>query len=347
MIEMAMAEDGWARCQPEGSELRTAGALVQGLALVQSALPPTLAEIEEREPSIAFIGPLYDAAQTREWALVLQSQSIAYASIAFGGGWVLRVGAADHDRALHAIDLYETENEGWPPERHGDRPRHPASIAVPIAFVATVLFFLQMTGPASSGSEWFTAGRADALQLWTQPWRMVTALTLHADAQHVIGNALSGSIFGWMVSRRIGPGGALLGIVVAGALGNFFNALYYLPQGHRSIGASTAVFAAIGILAAAQMVIDWGRRKGRKRVRKMDIVAPAVGGLTLLGTLGAGGANTDVYAHLFGFLSGVLVGLGAAVYVRRYGARTSRLMQAAGIAAAAGIVCGSWALALV
>jgi membrane associated rhomboid family serine protease len=333
MIEMTMSDEGWARCQPEP-------------AIVRQTPTDVIDELEQREPSVAYIGPIDDRNQAREWALVLQSQSIGFVLAPLAGAYVLSVAAADHARALAVIDLYETENEDWPPDRHADRPRHPTSIAVPLAFVANVLFFLQATGPASAASEWFSRGRADALALWSEPWRMVTALTLHADAQHVIGNALSGGIFGAMVSRRIGPGGALFAIVLAGGLGNFMNALYHLPEGHRSIGASTAVFAAIGILAAVQTVIDWGRRERRPRFRRMDVVAPLVGGATLLGTLGAGGESTDIYAHLFGFVAGLLVGVVAALYVRRFGDRPSRGFQAAGYAAAAGLVVGAWALAL-
>ena len=108
--------------------------------------------------------------------------------------------------------------------------------------------FLYATGPAAGGSMWFSHGRADALRLFSEPWRMITALTLHADGQHVIGNAISGSIFGTMVARRIGPGGALFAILLSGIIGNTLNALHHLPDGHYSIGASTAVFGAVGML---------------------------------------------------------------------------------------------------
>ena len=36
---------------------------------------------------------------------------------------------------------------------------------------------------------------------------LTTALTLHADAVHVLGNAISGAVFGSAVNRRLGPGG--------------------------------------------------------------------------------------------------------------------------------------------
>lgn len=301
--------------------------------------------VEEQPPTT--IGPLYERGQAREWALVLQSQGISFMLLPHDGGFFLRVNPEDHDRAVAMIELYEEENENWPPPRYGDKPRHESSLVLPLTFVALGIFYLYATGPAARGSMWFTHGRADALRLFSEPWRMVTALTLHADAEHIIGNAISGSIFGMMVSRRIGPGGALLSVVVAGALGNTINALYHYPEGHLSIGASTAVFAAVGILAAVQTIIDWGKRKERHRYGLVDMAAPVIGGLTLLGMLGAGKGNTDVWAHGYGFVAGVAVGTVVALGVRRLASKPSPLTQAAAIAATLGVVMGAWALALV
>ncbi|MBW2454660.1 MAG: rhomboid family intramembrane serine protease [Deltaproteobacteria bacterium] len=259
-------------------------------------------------------------------------------------GWVLRISSDDYDQAIDAIDIYEEENVNWPPERNKDRPRHGSSPLVLMALFAMALFFFYVTGPVSRGGSWFTHGRADALLLATEPWRMITALTLHADAQHVLGNVISGSIFGAMLSRRIGPGGALFAMLLAGALGNAANALYHLPDGHRSIGASTAIFGAVGLLAAVQLVLDFGQRKKRDRYGVVDFLAPVVGGLALLGALGSG-RHSDLGAHGFGFLSGVVLGLGAAWVIRRQDARPSTTLQVVAALSAFAIIGGSWALA--
>lgn len=314
-------------------------------------------------PQLSMIGPLTERRQAREWALVLQSQHIGFVlnyappqrdevgAVIKPGGWVLTVAPGEYERAVAAIDQYETENVDWPPIEVRDRPRHEASLVLPIFFAVLALFFFYVTGPSSRGSLWFTHGRADALLLSSEPWRMVTALTLHADAQHILGNALSGSIFGLMVSRRIGGGGALLAIVVAGGLGNTFNALHHLPGGHRSIGASTAVFAAVGILAAVQTAITLRRRErggaqGWLRFKAIDIVAPIIGGLALLGSLGAGGGNTDVWAHGYGFLAGVGIGALMGVVVRRQGSKPNRVIQGLAASAAGLMLIGAWVLAV-
>ncbi|MEM6787672.1 MAG: rhomboid family intramembrane serine protease [Myxococcota bacterium] len=354
-----------------------------------SAPPSSPVAVDRQRPTVLFIGPVANRRTAREWALVLQSQGIAVTTrpswsldadpqaplsstrldaepyrrdpaTPRASGMMLEVRADDYPRALRSIELYERENENWPPPPERDPYRlHPASALLPLVFLAAALFFVAVTGPVAGGSAWFSLGRADASRLATEPWRMITALTLHADGSHIVGNAVSGSIFGTMLSRRIGPGAALLGFVLAGALGNALNAFHHLASGHLSIGASTAVFGAIGILAGIETMLVVARRQRRaqsgtqdaeviaRRRRYLDVVAPIVGGLTLLGTLGAGGGNTDVWAHGYGFLAGAGLGLATGVWLRRNPARPpSPARQLLASSVAVGMIVGAWALAL-
>ena len=98
-----------------------------------------------------------------------------------------------------------------------------------------------------------------------------------------------------------GSGVGWLMILASGIFGNLMNALAY-ETGHMSVGASTAVFGAVGILCAFQAVNAARTGKGWKRT------ALVFGsGLALLAFLGTS-ARSDVGAHLFGFLCGVLMG---------------------------------------
>ena len=305
-------------------------------------------EPEEIEEDI--IGPVPTRRKAREWGLVLQSMGVGFDLRYRGDGWVLQISPAQRARALKALEEYEQENANWPPPQTKDRPRHAPSAVVPIAFAALAAFFAFTTGPAASGSIWFHRGTADAQQLLTEPWRMVTALTLHADAKHILGNLISGGIFGAALSRRLGPGVALFAMLVAGLAGNAANAVYHYAQGHYSIGASTAVFGAVGVLAMVQFVMDRDRPKHRKR-RVVEIFGPIIGGLALLGALGSGGGvqggKTDLWAHLFGFLAGALVGLAAGwLERRRKGRPTSFWRQVALGSSAVAVVIGCWQLAL-
>jgi membrane associated rhomboid family serine protease len=200
--------------------------------------------------------------------------------------------------------------------------------------------FFAVTGPAAAGSGWFSHGTASSDRiLHGELWRAVTALTLHADTLHVVGNALSGSIFLAAVNRRLGDGRGPLLVLIAGTAGNLLNALWY-QTGHLSIGASTAVFSAVGILAASQLSLD----RGQAQRGWLERAAPVVGGLALLGTLGAS-PHSDLLAHLFGLLAGLLIGLLATWTLARR-PRSPAWVQVACAACTALMIWGSWALAL-
>jgi membrane associated rhomboid family serine protease len=277
---------------------------------------------DEALPGLVALGPVASERKARDWALVLQSMSIWHAIRRSYAGWVVLVRDQDYASAAQSIDNYEAENRDWPPRPARERTRHASSMTIPVVFALLAAFFL-VTGPVAGGSFWFDRGIAVSERvLSTQPWRAVTALTLHADAVHVLGNAISGTVFASAVQRRLGAGGAALAVLATGVAGNLANAFYHQLTGtqHASLGASTAVFGAIGLLAATQLVLDRparGAGAGNARSRWIQAAGPIVGGFALLGALGAGGERTDLGAHLFGFLAGVVLGLAVAFPLRR------------------------------
>ncbi|MES2439283.1 MAG: rhomboid family intramembrane serine protease [Verrucomicrobiota bacterium] len=138
-------------------------------------------------------------------------------------------------------------------------------------------------------------------------WRPFTALFLHADLSHLVGNLASGVVFATLVSRSVGPvlGWAL--ILGSGTLGNAIVSWLTYPEPFVSLGASTAVFAALGILSGLGVAETL---RDRARLPWLRISAPFLAGLVLLGWLGGGnGGNTDVLGHVFGFSSGLVAGM--------------------------------------
>ncbi len=294
------------------------------------------------------IGPYHHERALREAALVLSSMSIPHVAHRSSAGGMLLVHDTDYDRAREHLDRYEEENRNFPPPRAVERPRYGGWPLVAAAFAALVIFAI-VTGPVASPSgAWFQRGASVASKvLGPEPLRAVTALTLHADGAHVFGNLLSGAVFGRGVERRLGPGGAGLGILASGALGNVANAAFHALRGqeHASIGASTAVFGAVGMLAATQLVLGSTRVETPAGERHWThYAAPFVGGLALLGALGAS-PDSDVWAHGFGFLAGLLVALPFALVARKRRA-TNPFAQAAMGLAAIGTVVGSWVVAM-
>jgi rhomboid protease GluP len=139
-------------------------------------------------------------------------------------------------------------------------------------------------------------------------FRCVTALFLHTGPAHLLGNVVGLALFGTAVAANYGWGVGWLCILLAGAGGNWITALWY-QQAHISIGASTAVFAAVGLSAAMTF---WILQK--QHARSWRSWTPLAGGLALLALLGAA-PHTDLMAHLFGFVNGLSVGL---IYGYRY-----------------------------
>lgn len=311
---------------------------------------------------LTVLGPIPSRIVARDHGLVLSSMKIPHELRSIPAGWILLVRDRDYARAVAAIDRYEEENRDWPPRRDRDAPRFPISPVFAVGFLALAAFFAFFTGPvAHPHGPWFAEGRSVASQIGSEPWRAVTALTLHADGAHVMGNVVSGTVFGTAVGRRLGPGLGALAVVASGALGNAANAAYYLARGehHASIGASTAVFGAVGILAATQLValaFPAARHASAPPRRWYEWGAPVLGGLGLLGALGAS-PTSDLGAHGFGLVAGLGVGLVAAAALglaarsarkatpSRRGA-TWNLLQVTGGAAALTVLVGSWALAL-
>ena len=119
------------------------------------------------------------------------------------------------------------------------------------------------------------------------------------------------------------------------------------------------MFGAVGILAATQLValaFPAGEHRGEAPPRRWyEWAAPVLGGLGLLGALGAS-PSSDLGAHGFGLVAGLLVGLAAAGGLGAAGRLFRRrplrarsgwsVLQLASGAVALAIVVGAWGLAL-
>lgn len=278
------------------------------------------------------------AAEAEEWALVLASAAIPHAVERAGAGWMVLVPADDAARAGAALEAYDAETRRLPaplPSPIDAAPAGPAW-AVGLAVAGLLLAGFALTGPARSGSRWSEAGAAVAGRiLGDEPWRAVTALTLHVDLGHVAGNALAATVLVTAVARALGPGLGLALVLLSGALGNVLSALAHAP-GHVAVGASTATFGAIGLLAALRIV---GSRAGTMGRRPWTVLAAAVLLLAMLGT----SRGADVLAHATGLLAGGALGVATGLAVRRPPGPAGQLALGA-LAVIA--VAASWRLAL-
>ena len=270
-------------------------------------------------------------------ALVLAAVHIPYQLVDDGLSCALVVPAEFSARAVEELRLYEDEN---PPVQPKVRKRIVYQDALPgvIGYVLIVCLVAWMAGYSIFGSNWFTAGRVDGNLIRAgEWWRTITALTLHSGVRHLLGNLVFGVFFGIFAGRLLGSGVAWLAVLVSAALGNTANTLL-LESTHRSIGASTAVFATLGLLAGyvwrGQLMAQdrWSTRYG-----------PIIGGLALLMFTGTGDENTDIGAHLLGFVCGF--GTGMLLTMISKLPAPPRVQFASGAAAVA-LVALAWIVAL-
>ncbi len=235
------------------------------------------------------------------WELVLMAEGLSPRVVRTGDRMIIAVPDQQVERALAALAAYDRENS--PKPRSVDEPIGPAGFLSAVAIAAALLLFFFATVESSSTVPWFERGSADAGRIMHgEWWRALTALTLHTDIVHALSNAVGvvvffGALFGIL---GLGLGSAL--VLTAGAGGNLANAVLH-GSSYLSVGASTAVFAAVGALGGLGMV---KRHRGGRHNRSWMPMAAA---LALLAMLGSGGERVDIWAHLLGLLFGGLIGI--------------------------------------
>jgi membrane associated rhomboid family serine protease len=249
--------------------------------------------------------------QFKHWSLVLQARNIPWRSEKKGDDLQLLVPVDSFQEALQELNNYEQENRNWPPP-----PPLATSLKDNQATTIWVVFALLLFHPLShqqvslfglQNIDWLALGSADVSHIRSgQWWRTITALTLHSSPLHLLSNLIFGGILILRLCRILGSGVAFLLVVIAGTLGNSMNALVQSPT-HRSIGASTAVFGALGLLALYNLL-----RYRSSLWRRWPL--PLAAALGLLAMFGVGDENTDIGAHLFGFISGGILAMTAALW---------------------------------
>ena len=235
-------------------------------------------------------------------AFVLQAVGIASETVKTEHGYSLLVGTDAAPSAIRHLRRYDAENavvEPSPPHLK----LHSHAWFTPFVLLVVMLGVGYFAGNDTFYIDWYATGSLrSAVPQSGEWWRLITALTLHADVAHLLGNLGFGAFFGYLAARLVGSGIAWLSIVIAATLGNLLDSVF-MPIGQVSIGASTAVFATLGLVAA----FSW-RQQMSRRMRWAHRWAPLVAGISLLGLLGAGGEHVDVLAHLTGFFCGTVLG---------------------------------------
>jgi rhomboid protease GluP len=302
---------------------------------ILSPVEPSLGDEprSEQDYAVVFSG---SKSLCQEFSLVLEARGIVHELLESDRHWTLRVAPHVLLQAYDEIHRYSLERSVPRSKALVIEPFPGTSIGVSL-YVFILIVIAYCAGRQLLGADWLALGdlSGGAVHEW---WRAVTALTLHLDQEHLLGNLLFGAVAGAAAGRLLGPGVAWASVLAAAAAANYCEVLI-LPATYRAVGASTAVFAALGLLTG----MAW-RRRLSQRERLWYRWAPLIAGICLLALFGAGNAHVDVLGHALGFLFGLGIGW---VYARQDFPRnrSQRLQFMTGVGAIL-IVCAAWLVAL-
>lgn len=275
-----------------------------------------------------------------ERGLVVAAMEIPHWILREDGAFLLCVRPQHLEKAAREISAWEAERslekKDGPDFSYTEKtPKFSLWVA---GWIGATFFLIQDRAPEL----WTTIGASDSRAvLRGEWWRVFTALTLHADASHIGANLAAMLIFAGFGLAFFGGGWTWLGVVASGALGNWLNAWGHRGEGHISIGSSTAVFGALGMLVGAQIV---SQILTLRRIRLREILMPLGAGLAWLAWFGVGGRETDFTAHFCGLFAGVLLGAAGVFFpVRKW---TPRAVQIVLGVAALGVLVFAWTAAV-
>ncbi|KOR13560.1 hypothetical protein AMC75_01425 [Staphylococcus carnosus] len=129
-------------------------------------------------------------------------------------------------------------------------------------------------------------------------YRLVTSMFLHFNFEHILMNMLSLFIFGKLVEAIVGHW-KMLGIyLISGIFGNLVSLA--IDNSSISVGASGAIFGLIGSLFAMMYI---SKQYDRKSLFQL------IGVLLILTFVSLFITNVNIYAHIGGFIGGILITL--------------------------------------
>lgn len=277
-----------------------------------------------------------------DYSLVLASQGLKHWMEFDGAEWKLTIDGPEARIAQDLIELYRSENRGFrdaPPEN-----RDLDLLLSPLLFLAVPVACYFLVGLSPWANWWYSRGSADAaLILQGQWWRCLTAATLHADEMHFLSNLVSGYFILNLLHHRMRAGTVMVLATAGAALTNGLVALVSDAR-HVSIGYSSVVFCALGLLAAVETLqlanrTGKGMSQGLGSLRRLTPILSAFFVAVLVGL----GENADVKAHFYGFGIGAGLGLASHFFPKTW---KRPAWQAASVLIVYAAYAAAWVLAL-
>jgi rhomboid protease GluP len=163
-----------------------------------------------------------------------------------------------------------------------------------------IIFFLLTSLPIFPSSLLFESLSGVNLYIWQgEIWRLITPVFLHSGFSHVLFNSFSLVLFGPALERILGSGRFTAVYLITGISANIATLLIE-PVTYIHVGASGAIFGLFGMYIS--LVIY--RKNLLSRDNRQLITTIAV--ISIIMTFFQ--PNINVISHLFGLLSGFLIG---------------------------------------
>lgn len=208
---------------------------------------------------------------------------------------------SDLHKAQEQIHLWISENN-FEPSHHEEELSLPELSLAPgaILLVPTLAYFILPYEAKELG-----LNHSYLVLEKGQWWRLWTALTLHADHKHLVSNLISGYFILNLLRTRFNTSTQWLSLLIFAGMANWAVDLTHgadLNYPHRSLGFSTFVFAALGMLAGIE-----AKALFRSADFHMKRLTPLTSAFFIVVMLGLGD-NSDILAHFYGFLAGIIPG---------------------------------------
>ena len=204
------------------------------------------------------------------------------------------------------------------------RKKHLPWAAIALALIASAAF-LWLSYGGDVGSRQAALQRWGTLSASPQQWRLLwhdgrlltllTALFIHANWLHLIGNGVFLLIFGVPAERRLGAWRLLALFLLGGALANFVASLLIGSSGRVIVGASGGISALIGAYlvlfpkARLGIVVPLGLWLEFVRAPAALLIGLWAALQLLFTFVGPAFGAVAWWAHLAGFAAGVLMAL--------------------------------------
>jgi membrane associated rhomboid family serine protease len=205
----------------------------------------------------------------------------------------------DEDTTRDALAMPSTIEDGPPPPTKWFGRGSAAVFALAIACIAIFALALQ-DGTAGVRTRLLELGAIERTRIEAgETWRFVTAIFLHFDVGHLLGNLAILLIVGPPLAHHFGPALFVLLFLASGIGGNVASHLIAPGYGIMA-GASGAIAGVLGALGGLALRPDRPRR--RKSWQTLGALA------ALYGLLIGFGPQSDHIAHLGGLLCGIALG---------------------------------------